>query len=513
MTYLLRVNMSTQAVTTSELPPDYQRLGGRALTSRICQDEVDPFCYALGERNKLVIAPGLLAAADFPYGGRIAMAGKSPLTQGLTASNAGGLTAARLGALGIQAIVVEGLPQDDKLYVLVISEKEARLVPTPELRGKGTSETTARLQEKYGTDSAVAAIGPAGEMLLTAAAITNADLHGLASRINGRGGLGAVMGAKRLKAIVIENASPPKAAADSGRFKAAVNEFEELLKGNSRKNAPLAETALQQNCLPSGSAAVNGAQAKLGAPVKPETARAFRQYCEITDWTAISELNETANDLGLDTLETAAALAVLMQAEMIPWGDGKAALQMIKEVREGTSLGYILGQGGSFAAEAFNVQLSEDKVVSKAAASGSAARDKQFNVCIAAALQNEQEFPGRRQGELQDELGADMPLLTNHLLDTLGVCLYAAPAFTRQPTAWSTMAELLNARYGWEQTAESLLALSRDALLKEREFDAAAGYLGESNRLGGYLPLSRQDHHTHSAVMWQQQSGSQPFIQ
>lgn len=99
------------------------------------------------------------------------------------------------------------------------------------------------------------------------------------------------------------------------------------------------------------------------------------------------------------------------------------------------------------------------------------------------------------------------------MLDTLGVCLYAAPAFTRQPTAWSTMAELLNARYGWEQTAESLLALSRDALLKEREFDAAAGCLGESNRLGGYLPLSRQDHHTHSAVMWQQQSGSQPFIQ
>lgn len=509
MTYLMRVNMSTQAVTTSEVPQAYQQLGGRALTSRICQDEVDPFCYPLGEENKLIIAPGLLAGADFAFGGRLTMGGKSPLTQGLTASNAGGLTATRLADLGIQAIVVEGLPKDDTLYVLCIKENEARLVPAPELRGKGTYETTAKLQEKYGSDSAVAAIGPAGEMLLASSAITNADVNGMASRINGRGGLGAVMGSKRLKAVVIGKSRQQKnSPADSKRFTAAVDKFEKLLRGGSTQNA-----AQQEDCLPAVSNSRNGTLDGLRAPVKPETARAFRQYCEITEWQAIAELNALANDLGLDTLETAAALAVLMQAAMIPWGDSKAALQIMKEVREGTSLGYILGQGSRFAADAFNVQLAEDKAVSKTASSGSTTRDRQYNFCLAAVLQNEREFSGLWQWELDGDLGSDMHFVANHILDTLGVCLYAVPTILTQPTAWSTLAELLNARYGWEHTVESLIASSREALLNERKFDTATGHLGEPNRLGGYLPLSRSTQQDHLAAMWQQQSVFQPYLQ
>src|SRR5690554_3464498 len=143
MSVLMRLNMTTQQLESSELPAKYENLAGRALTAQLCRDEVDPLCYSLGEKNKLIIAPGLLSGTDVAFAGRIAMGGKSPLTRGIASSNGGGMTATNLDALGIRALIVEGLPSTDELYLLLIREDTAEILPANDLQGKGTYATAA----------------------------------------------------------------------------------------------------------------------------------------------------------------------------------------------------------------------------------------------------------------------------------------------------------------------------------------------------------------------------------
>ena len=119
MSLIIRVNMSTKDITTAENPA-YRLLGGRALSARILLDEVPPNCEPLGTKNKLVIAPGLLAGTPVTSGSRISCGAKSPLTNGIKEANSGGNIGLFLGRFGIKAIVVGGSPSATigKLYKL-----------------------------------------------------------------------------------------------------------------------------------------------------------------------------------------------------------------------------------------------------------------------------------------------------------------------------------------------------------------------------------------------------------
>ena len=481
MTVIIRLDMGARQLEKRELPAKYEKLAGRALISQLCQDEVEALCYPLGDKNKFFVAPGFLSGKDFDFGGRISMGGKSPLTRAIAISNGGGLTASYLDALGIRALIVEGLPSSDELYILVIGNKSAELVPANDLQGKGTYETAALLQEKYGRQNAIFCIGPAGEMLMPTAAIINTDAIGTASRVCGRGGLGAVMGSKRLKAVVIER---PQAniseKADPKKFAEAAGKMKEVLMNINKKNKNV-KYVLDSHCLPTWEPAAVNINYHAIAPVKPETARAFRDYCAIDDPESIARLNDSANDLGIDTLETAATLRILMEAEIISWGDGKKALQLLQEVAQGTSLGFLLGQGSSLTAQAMGKSLERNF--------SSFSQDEQIGFCIAAALQKDRENEHIFAAERENDLAGDLLYLTNQLLDTLGICLYSASAFLKEPKSWSLMAELLNAKYGWELTSTDLAELCRNCQRIEEQFNREAGFTGEHNTLGGYLPV------------------------
>ena len=110
---ILRVNMSDLSHKWEDLPAEYETLAGRALTSTIVSKEVDPMCNPLREFNKIVVSPGLLAGTPAPSSGRLSVGAKSPLTGGIKEANAGGLTAGKLGRLGIRAVVIEGIPAAD----------------------------------------------------------------------------------------------------------------------------------------------------------------------------------------------------------------------------------------------------------------------------------------------------------------------------------------------------------------------------------------------------------------
>lgn len=202
----IKVNMNNLQVDVGEVPESYKALGGRALTSSFINDEVKPTAHPLGKNNKLIFAPGLLSGTRAPSSGRLSVGGLSPLTKTIKESNTGGTAAQKLAKLGIRGLVVEDLPKGDDYYLLLVSKDEVKLeVADKELIGLGNYEVGGKLRAKYGDNVTVLSIGQAGEFKMTAASIAVSDPEGRPARHAGRGGLGAVMGSKKIKAIVIDD--------------------------------------------------------------------------------------------------------------------------------------------------------------------------------------------------------------------------------------------------------------------------------------------------------------------
>ena len=227
---ILRVNMSDLSVKTEDVPEEYQGLGGRGLTSAIVAKEVDPTCSPIGMNNKLIFAPGLLGGTNCENSGRISVGAKSPLTGGIKEANSGGQAGQYLAKLGISAIVVEGLQQDDKIYKLFVGKDKYELSPADDLKGLGNYATVDKLKGEFGDKVGFVTIGQAGEWNLAAATVAFTDRELRPTRHAGRGGLGAVMGSKGLKAIIIDPADGEFAPlVDKEAFKAAAKRFAKAL--------------------------------------------------------------------------------------------------------------------------------------------------------------------------------------------------------------------------------------------------------------------------------------------
>ncbi|MCJ7809729.1 MAG: aldehyde ferredoxin oxidoreductase, partial [Desulfobulbaceae bacterium] len=191
---ILRVNMSNLSVKAEDVPEAYQGLGGRGLTSAVVAKEVDPTCSPIGPNNKLVFAPGLLGGTNCANSGRISVGAKSPLTGGIKEANSGGQAGQYLAKLGISAIVVEGLQQDDKIYKLFVGKDKYELSPADNLKGLGNYATVDKLKDEFGNKVGFVSIGQAGEWKLPGASVAFTDRELRPTRHAGRGGLGAVMG-------------------------------------------------------------------------------------------------------------------------------------------------------------------------------------------------------------------------------------------------------------------------------------------------------------------------------
>ncbi|TFG12251.1 aldehyde ferredoxin oxidoreductase [Candidatus Thorarchaeota archaeon] len=206
MSKILRVNMSDMSTKWEDLPKKYETLAGRALTTAIVHDEVEPTCHPLREKNKFVISPGLLAGTPAPSSGRLSVGGKSPLTGGIKEANAGGLTATRLGKIGIRAIVIEGMPDTDDWYSIVVGKEKAEIVKTNDYAGMGLYDLIEKIGEDYDHRPGIIGCGIAGQRLLKSAGIFGNNIENTdPGRYAGRGGLGAVLGSKRIVAIISDD--------------------------------------------------------------------------------------------------------------------------------------------------------------------------------------------------------------------------------------------------------------------------------------------------------------------
>ena len=215
MSKILRINMSDLSHKWESTPKEYETLAGRAFTSAVVNKEVDPTCHPLREYNKIVISPGLLAGTPAPSSGRMSVGGKSPLTGGIKEANAGGLTGERLARIGVRGIIIEGAPpRDSKDWYSVVVRKDAcEIVKTNDYAGKGLYELIGKIWKDYPVKPGIIGCGMAGQRLLKCAGIFGNNPENTdPGRYAGRGGLGAVLGSKRVVAIISDGTGgkPPE---------------------------------------------------------------------------------------------------------------------------------------------------------------------------------------------------------------------------------------------------------------------------------------------------------------
>ena len=222
---ILRVNLTTKQITEQPYPEVLARqfMGGAGAAIKLLYDEVDPRVDALGPDNKLIVSMGFLAGTSAPATSRVAFVAKSPLSGTVGFSNSGGFFPNELRAAGVQAIIVEG--KAEAPVYLWIGDNRAEIRDAKDYWGLNTIDTQFYMQQSlHDGNIRIACIGPAGERLVKYASIINER------RAAGRKGLGAVMGAKNLKAIAVRGSQEVPPAVDPAAFKEAVKSLHAAMK-------------------------------------------------------------------------------------------------------------------------------------------------------------------------------------------------------------------------------------------------------------------------------------------
>jgi len=401
---IIRVDLTRRTIGEIPFRKEWreQFLGGRGLGVRLVYDLVDPTAEPLSDGNAIAFAPGPLTGSGMPLGSRYAVVTKSPLTGTLASSSSGGFFGTELRRAGVDAVVVEGKAASPVL--LLIREGGCEIRDASDFWGMTTDQAIGAIPGDVGEPKArVACIGPAGERLGRMACIMND--HGRAA---GRGGMGAVLGSKRLKAVVVagEGREVPSDPAEFTRVRDEIREKIEkagLNRGSLRRygTAGIMNVINEARLLPTrnfqenrfdGAEEVSGermaetlvdrvtscyscsiacgretrAGDRKGQGPEYETLWAFGPMCGVADLAAVARANYLCNELGLDTVSTGSTIACAMElsargyiGENIRFGDGHAVTDLARMIGYREGIGDALAEGSfRFAAAAGHPELS-----------------------------------------------------------------------------------------------------------------------------------------------------------
>ena len=543
---ILRVNMSDLSTKVEAVPEAWMGLGGRGLTSTIVAAEVVPTCHPLGKNNKLVFAPGLLSGTPAANSGRLSCGAKSPLTGTIKESNAGGTSAQMLAKLGVKALIIEGKPADEsKWYCLHVDPEGVTIKEETEVIGMGNFATVQTLNKRLGEKIGIITIGPAGEMRMCAAnlSVKDPDSH---MRSNGRGGLGAVMGSKKIKFISVEPTQQKVEIANPEAFKVANRTFAKALVDNPISKAlgqygtnVLVNIINEAGGLPTknftqgqfeGHEAVSGETmydnivarggkpkhnchpgcviqcSQIYADVKGEYKTSGFEYetiwalgadCCIDNLDFVAEADNLMDDIGLDSIEIPVAFGVAMEAGVLKFGDGAELCRMLKEdVAKGTPLGRIIGNGAGSVGRAFGI-TRVPVVKNQAIPAYDPRAIKGIGITYATSTQGADHTMGYTiatnilgvggkldplSKEGQVELSRNLQIATA-AIDSTGMCLFIAFAALDDATCLPALIDLINARYGINLVADDVTNLGKTILKTEHAFNIAAGFTNKDDRL------------------------------
>ena len=384
---LLRIDLTRKKAVIQDIEPAILKdfIGGRGLAIKILWDElpvgVDPF----SPHNKLVIAAGPLSGLPAPSSGKLVVASKSPLTNGYGDGNIGTWASVAIRKAGYDAIVIEG--RSNKPVYLYIENDKVEFNDAKDLWGLDTFKTEDELIKTHGKDVGTLLIGPAGENLVRYATIIS-----MKGRSGGRPGIGAVMGSKKLKAIVVRGTGEAKLADPKAFREASTKAYKEILEAENydfwirQGTMATIEWAQANSVLPTANfregvyddyMAISGTTMekmkveRRGCPycnmqcgnviLDSENEKSELDYENVAmlgsniligDLKKVAVLNKIADKLGVDTISMGSVIGFLMEAsekklikEKIEWGDFEAAKELIIDTAYRRGLGALAAEG------------------------------------------------------------------------------------------------------------------------------------------------------------------------
>ena len=533
---IVRVDMKNEKITRENLPEEWKDIGGSALIAKIMNQEVPPTTAPLGPENRFIVAVGPLAGTGAPQLGRISVGAKSPLTLGIKEANSGGPAGQILDRLGIRAIVVEGAPQNQRLYCLLISKDQTAFVPADEYRGLKNYELVDKLRGKYGERSAVLSTGIAGERKYKGASVSFTDIFGDPSRNAARGGLGAVMGSKGLKAIIIDPAKAGQVEiAHPEEFRQIVKSWVYTLQHDvscslfSRFGTPFAiSNSASHGTLPANNyrsgrpdnfIAVSGNRIqkilferggkmhgcmpgcvvqcsiiypdkdgqRLCAAYEYETIAMLGTNLGITDPDAIARLKFMCDDLGVDAVETGSSLGLAADAGKMIMGDWESAARLLEEIEKETDLGLALGNGVVATAQflhinrvpAFKGQALPAHDPRSVKGTGVTYFSSPMGADHTAGLTY--RLPKNKDKQAENSLKSQIQAAT---CDAFGYCLNSVPG---RGSIYQFFADLMNARYALRLTPEDIMETGKQTLRDQLAFNEKAEFSKRDAKMPAFV--------------------------
>lgn len=403
-----------------EYPLENPFAGGRLINAQLANKWINPKADPLGPENALILSCGPLAGKNVSTSGRFSIGGKSPLTHGIKESNAGGMAGDSLAALGYRSLVLRDQRSQGRLDFLVLDENGVHFHDASAYKGFGNEALAEAVRNEYGPNYVVIGIGPAGEAMMTAAGIAISDNEGNPFRIAARGGMGAVMGSKGIKAVLLRKIDSAQNKNEDKTSRKSRVAFHKYVASNERTHV-LREYGTASTVMPvqilaglptrnfsvgefEGAEAIDGDHVHdlilerggvgrtthacmngcviqcsnvfpdedgqlAAAPLEFETLSLCGSNIGLSSLDEIAVINRICNDLGLDTIEIGAALGVMMEAAergQIPepydqmdvpvFGDATRATEIVREIGTGGPLGQLIGNGAVATGAALGVE-------------------------------------------------------------------------------------------------------------------------------------------------------------
>jgi aldehyde:ferredoxin oxidoreductase len=507
-------------------------------------DEIEPKCDPLSYKNKIFLAPGFLAGSNVTSSGRLSLGTKSPLTKGIKESSSGGTIGGYLGRLGIKAISIEGCNDSKNWYYIYINKDNVEIKDAKFLVGKGCYETTKELIKIFGNKAAVMSIGQAGENQYLSSCISVTDKEGEPTRQFGRGGVGAVLGSKFIKAIVVDSRkttlvkpldkekaskyrkiftneildNPVSGSALSkygtGVLVNMVNKYGALPtrsfrmgsfeKANNISGEKLTEIQAKRggqvghSCMPGcvircSNIYNNDNGENITGGLEYESLCLLGSNLGIGSLDEIAKINRVCDDIGVDTIEFGAAIGVAMDAGIVEQGDYNKCIEILNHMKDKNNyLSRIIGQGVKITGQVFNnYRIPEVKGQAMAAYDPRALPG--MGMVYASSPMGADHTAGascttymKNDKALHENITIKSIIDTTSLENT-GLCRFTSYAVFSSQEALNALLELIKAYTGIEFTKDEYKNYGKKINELELEFNKLAGLTKESNRIPEFM--------------------------
>src|SRR6266446_5685579 len=547
------IDLGGRTIAKRELHGEDVVKAGRYLIAKTLVEMGAATVEPLSPQNPLIFSAGPFAGTSFSNANRTSVGCKSPLTGGVKEANGGGTFSYGLGHQKIAGFTLLGASPS---WVVIHFKKDGSIAfdDAAPYMGKGNFEANDMLHARYGKKVTIALCGPVGEYEGLLAGIAFSDKDGRPARLAARGGVGAVMGAKKVKAIVVDlDKIPP--FHEPKKVNASIKDYAKMLQADGMVQnfyakigtMGMADVQNQMGGLPVRNFSAGrladvaaGEKFKMGgdyigqlntsrggeqthacmpgcviqcsnvyadangkevvSPVEYETLGLLGTNCGLSDPDDLAQMNYLANDLGVDTIELGATLAVLMEAGLAPFGDVKFMADCLAEIKQGTEKGKLWAQGTARVGEHYKVKRVP--VIKKQAISAYDPRVVEATgITMMATAQGADHTAGNlprlKTREMSAEQIVEQSLAHQARVaanDSLGLCIFGM-SVTNPNTEF--LVNAINAAHGTSLTKDFFEPLGRAALRLEYEFNRRAGFTEKDDELPEFFysePLPPTNH-------------------